>query len=556
MEADVDAGKPLPVSRRQIAWLLFCRILVTALFLGGTLVYHVRGGSENGHAAHSFLYLLFTLTFIHALASGAILTRLKRPRLFLHGQFSWDLIFCALLIYLSGGIDSLFSFLFILVILAASAFLPRRDVFFVASAAAILYGSLLDLQYYHYLPFLNGVVFSDSIDARDVFFAVFVNVSAFFLTALLSGLLAERLRRSEQALEKRKIDLGELETLNRAILANTPSGLLIINQQGKVRSFNSAATRITGLSLQEVYNRNVCEIFPSLPLMREGEFLVFPRGEGSFTDNRGVDHVLGYATSLLKGSEDNIIGLLVTFQDLTQLKQMEEELKRTDKLAAVGRLASGMAHEIRNPLASISGSVQLLMEGENVSEDDRRLMGIVVKEADRLSGLLSDFLVFARPAKPRREMTEIDSLVNDIVDMASCDRRFTKIQIQKSCSEAFWMEADPQQLHQAIWNLVINAAEAMEEKGGTLCVGTNAEAHEVFVEDTGKGIPQTIRNQIFDPFFTTKDRGTGLGLATVHSIVDAHGGYVSVTPVFPHGTRFTVCLARNRSTEKRDIIDS
>ena len=530
-----------PLTWRQLVWLLFVRVLVTALFLGGTLVYQVRGGVPLGSNAHTYLYLLFAASFAQSLLSALLLFKVQLCRVFLHLQFSWDLLFCTALIYLTGGLDSIFSFLFILVILGASVYLPRRDLYVVASAAAILYGSLLDLQYYGYLPQLRGLTFSVSREGGEVFFAVFVNVSAFFLTAFLSGILVERQRRSQRDLERREIDYEELETLNKAILANTPSGLMIVNEQGRIRSFNVAASRITGFSLADVYNRPVSELFPDMPLLRGGDFILISRGEGTFVSPKGEKLVLGYATSLLDGPDDKTIGLLVTFQDLTHLKSMEEELKRTDRLAAVGRLASGMAHEIRNPLASISGSVQLLMENPSMNEDDRRLMRIVVREADRLSLLLSDFLVFARPAKPRKESVDVSSLLDDLIEMASCDPRFAAVRIYRDYPGACRIFADPQQLHQALWNLAINGAEAMPA-GGTLHVGIHPEFHEIYVEDSGPGIPDEIRSQIFDPFFTTKDRGTGLGLATVHAILEAHGGSLEVRHVDPHGTRFTLIL--------------
>ncbi|MDW7643687.1 MAG: ATP-binding protein [Desulfuromonadales bacterium] len=530
-----------PLTRRQLVWLLFVRVLVTALFLGGTLIYQMRGGVPQGSTAHTYLYLLFAASFAQSLLSALLLFKVRLCRVFLHLQFSWDLLFCTALIYLTGGLDSLFSFLFILVILGASVYLPRRDLYVVASAAAILYGSLLDLQYYGYLPQLRGLTFSTSHEGGEFFFAVFVNVLAFFLAAFFSGILVERLRRSQRDLERREVDYEELETLNKAILANTPSGLMIVNEQGRIRSFNAAASRISGFSLTEVYNRPVKELFPDIPILRGEDFMLVSRGEGAFVDPKGEQHILGYATSLLDGPDGKTIGLLVTFQDLTHLKSMEDELKRADRLAAVGRLASGMAHEIRNPLASISGSVQLLMENPSMNDDDRRLMRIVVREAERLSLLLSDFLVFARPAKPRKESVNVPALLDDLIEMASCDPRFARVRIFRDYPTACLMSADPQQLHQALWNLAINGAEAMVE-GGTLHIGIHPERNEIYVEDSGPGIPDEIRRQIFDPFFTTKERGTGLGLATVHTILEAHGGSLDVRAVEPHGTRFTLTL--------------
>jgi two-component system sensor histidine kinase PilS (NtrC family) len=456
----------------------------------------------------------------------------------------WDLLFVTAIIYITGGIESLFSFLFILVILSAGIFLSRKEIYLVASAAVILYGSLLDLQFYGYLPLLEGLFMPHQANGRAFFYAIFVNVLAFFLTALLAGLLAERQRKSEQALEKREIDFGDLESLNRAILGNITSGLMIINESGKIRSFNKAATRITGYSLEEIFNRDVCEIFPGFEVYPGTEFKLSERGENRFVDRQGRLRTFGYASSLVKDPHEKTIGLLVTLQDLTRLKEMEAHLKRADRLAAVGRLASGMAHEIRNPLASISGSVQLLMEDSQVAEGDRRLMHIVVKEANRLSNLLSDFLVYARPTPPKPEPLDVSALLDELADFLRADPRFAGIVIHREYPQEVVLPLDREKIRQALWNLVINGAEAMDGKGDIRLV-VDPQAPSISVEDSGPGIPDAIRDKIFDPFFTTKDQGTGLGLATVYTIIHGHRGSVEFSPGKNGGTRFTIKLPRS-----------
>lgn len=532
-------GRNAP-SRQQVVWYLFLRILAISLFLGGTIVYQLRGTLSRPHPALPFLYLLAGFSYLQALISLVVLSRVRSLRLIIQAQLVWDLLFCTGLIYITGGIESLFSSLYILIIICGSVFLSRQELLFVASASAILYGSLLDLQYYGLLPLFETLSFPQQIDGRDVFYAVFVNVIAFFLTGILSGTLTERLRRSEQALQRKEIDYGELEKLNRTILANIPSGLMIINSSGRIRSFNPAAESITGSTLSEVYDRDVREVFPELAVY-DGEFKLIRRGEATVGDRSGSVRTLGYASSVVKDQRDMVVGLLVTFQDLTQLKRLEEQLIRADRLAAVGRLASGMAHEIRNPLASISGSVQLLMEESGIGESDLRLMGIVVKEADRLSSLLTDFLLYARPAPPQREEVDVSRLLDELSDLASGDNLFSRIDIQRAYPSGVRMFVDRQQFHQALWNLFINAAEAVGGEG-TLCLGIEKGGQTIIVEDSGPGIPTGLREKIFDPFFTTKDHGTGLGLATVYSIVEGHGGVIEVGSGELGGARFSIRL--------------
>ncbi|MDY0268691.1 two-component system sensor histidine kinase NtrB [Trichloromonas sp.] len=532
---------PAHIARSQLRWYLLVRALIIGLFLLGALAYqwYVRGVVVS--PVLLALYLLGGLCAVQIALSGFLLWRVRRPRFFIQGQVVWDLLLVTALIYVTGGIDSLFSFLYIFVIIGASLFFARRDILFVASASAILYGSLLDLQYYGYLPLFGSLGSARTIDGTAVFYSVFVNVLAFFSTALFSTILVDRLRRSEAALEKREIDYEELENLNRTILANVTSGLLIVNPEGRIRSFNQAAGRISGFSLSEVYNRPLGDVFPDFQVIDDHGFILVNRKEGSFVTVDGRSLTLGYASSLLRDSQGKILGLLVAFQDLTEFKLMEEQLKRADRLAAVGRLASGMAHEIRNPLASISGSAQLLLEGSHLTAAERRLMKIIVKEAQRLNVLLTDFLVYARPRPAQCASVDVARLLDELVEVLAGDQRFSALRLVPAYSGPFYLNVDRQQLRQALWNLAINAAEVMPA-GGNLTFGILPEMSAIYVEDNGPGIPEELRGRIFEPFFTTKDKGSGLGLATVHAIVEGHGGEVRVDPGAAGGTRFTIRL--------------
>ncbi|WP_291315600.1 ATP-binding protein [Desulfuromonas sp.] len=545
MAGETENRREGGASRRQLTWYLFFRVLFIILFLTGTIIYQLHSGLDRPHPALPYLYLLAGLSCLHALMSAIMLRAVRGLRVFTQAQIAWDLLFATGLIYVTGGIDSLFSLLYLIIIISGGIFMTRREVFFAASASSILYGSLLDLQYYGYLPQLGGLAFPQQVSESDVFYAVFVNVLGFFFTALLTGMLVDRLRRSEQALERRTVDFGELEELNRTILASIGSGLMIVNPRGRVRSFNAAASRITGYTLQEVYDRKVRELFPGMGVY-DGGLLPVSRAEVRVKDKHGGLRTLGYAASMVKDPQEQNLGLLVTFQDLTHLKAMEGQLKRADRLAAVGQLASGMAHEIRNPLASISGSVQLLMEDRNVSEENRRLMEIVVREADRLGNLLTDFLVYARPNPPELVEEDVSALLDDLVEMVNADARFTFVDFSREYAPGGRMPVDRRLFRQALLNLLINAAEAMGGRGKVL-LGLDPDAGAVYVEDTGPGIPAEIREKIFDPFFTTKDRGTGLGLATVYAVIEAMGGSVELSEGSAGGARFTLQIPRGES---------
>ena len=411
----------------------------------------------------------------------------------------------------------------------------------VASASSILYGSLLDLQYYGYLPVLSSQVINKDIHHYDVFYAVFLHVGAFFLTALLSSALAERLRRSEEAREKREIDYEDLEHLNQFILTNINSGLMVINSAGRIRSFNSAASKITGYSLEEVYNRPVEAILPEFGPFGSDDSSDVVRGETDYKKHENEVLSLGFSASRVADKDGAPLGLLIAFQDLTEYKALEEQLKRADRLAAVGRLASGLAHEIRNPLASISGSVQLLLEDEEVSNEDRHLMNIVVKEADRLNLLLSDFLNFARPSALQLEKIDMSALVDELIVLVNASGQFQGVTIEKKCQGPAQMIVDPQKMNQVLWDLMLNAGDAAKPDG-RIRIEINGAQGEIVIEDSGAGITDEDQDKLFEPFYTTKDKGTGLGLANVYANIEAHQGRIYVEPGDLGGARFIIEL--------------
>lgn len=524
----------LKTDYRSLTWYLACRAAVITFLLGGAAIFYLRGDVETSAVVP--LLILIGISYAQALISALLLRFVKWLNLFAQIQIVWDLLFVSALILLTGGVESVFSFAYLLVIISASFLLPRRQTVFAAASAAILFGGILDLQYFNYLQRLN---LYRSVEDNFFLSAVFVHVFAFLLTSVLSGTLAERWRYSEAELARKEIDFAELEKMNRTILAHISSGLMLLSPEGLIRSFNRAAMEVTGYSLEEVYGRDVTELFPGLKLIQNGELALYNRAEGEFISRDNEKMILGYATTLARGRHGEEIGMLVTFQDLTQLKKIEAELQRADRLAAVGRLASGMAHEIRNPLASISGSVQLLMEAAHVNREDRRLMGIVVKEADRLSGLLTDFLTFARPAMPNKENINVATVLNELIDILVSDQRFANVEINRNYPEQVDLLLDRGQVWQVLWDLAINAAESMEGHG-ELRFGVDADLATISVEDSGPGIPDEIRNRIFDPFFSTKEKGTGLGLASVYSVVEAHGGSIEVGASESGGAKFVL----------------
>lgn len=522
-------------NNRSLTWYLICRTAVITFLLGGAAVFYLKGGAHQTLIPP--LFLLIGVAYAEALISALALKKISNTDFFSQLQIAWDLLFVSVLILLTGGVESVFSFAYLLVIVSASFLLSRRLTVLAAACAVIMFGGILDLQFLNYLHSFN---LFRSVSDGTFFSALFVHGVAFFLTSILSGTLAERWRQSEKELRRKTVDYAELEKMNRTILSHISSGLLLISSTGKIRSFNRAATTITGLSLADVYDQDATRIFPGLAVGSTAAKKPLNRSEGYYVRKNGDKLILGYATTPAKGGQGEDLGVLVTFQDLTQLKKVEEDLKRTDRLAAVGRLAAGMAHEIRNPLASISGSVQLLMEAGTVEPEDLHLMGIVVKEADRLNELLTDFLAFAKPKQPIKRSVNVASILDQLVEMLAADPRFEQIEIAKKYPVVFNLSLDRGLILQILWDLAINATEAMEGTGQLTFSVEQGHVPSIVIEDSGPGIDDEIQGRIFEPFFSTKEKGTGLGLATVYSVIEAHGGMVTVERGSSGGARFSL----------------
>lgn len=520
---------------RSLTWYLICRTAVITFLLGGAAVFYLKGNLQ-GITIYP-LFVLIAVSYVQAIISAILLGKIHNFNLFSQAQIVWDLLFVSILILITGGVESVFSFAYLLIIVSASFLLPRRLTILAAASSVILFGGILDLQFFNYLE-LFGLF--RSVPDGTFFSVLFVHSVAFFLVALLSGTLAERWRKSEEQLQRKSVDLAELEEMNRTILEHINSGLMLVNPEGEIRSFNRAAADITGLDLEQVYGHSFKAIFPELFGIDHICGVPQNRSEGVFIKPDGVRMILGYATTPAKGRLGEDIGTLITFQDLTQLKKIEEDLKRADRLAAVGRLSASMAHEIRNPLASISGAVQLLRENLQAQGEDRNLMDIVVNEADRLNGLLTNFLYFARPKTPDKEDVSIPTFLDELMLLLRADSRFKKINLSKECPSGCVMNVDPQQVQKALWDLAINACEAMEGEGALSFTIPDGSLAEIQIEDSGPGITDDRKNQIFEPFFSTKEKGTGLGLASVYSVVEAHGGQVSVGQSRFGGAKFIV----------------
>ncbi len=526
--------------KKKLIWLIFVRLVVVSLFLASLAYFNFSEYDFSPDEIPRAVIRLIIVTYcfsILSLISLHLSTRIVS--VIAYAQIIWEILFVSALVIVTGGITSTYAFFYNLAIINASFLLARRDAFYTAALCGIIYGAILDFHYFGKLAHFGLFPLPDFFfSPNQIISTIFTNLLAFFLTALLTGYLAERARRSETALQEKVIDYDELEQLNSMIVSSIDSGLVTVNSDGKIRVFNRYAAELTGITPQDAYDMPLSDIIQGIELPDEnirGEL----RRDTVFESEKTGRKILGIKTVPLKDREGHHVGAIIDLQDHTMLREMELNLIKADRLAAIGELSARIAHEVRNPLASISGSVQLIAQSGSIPGDDRKLLDIVMRETSRLEKLVTEFLQYARPSPPAKSLFPLKMLVSDVAQMLMCNERFSAVTIDNDIDASVDILADHDQLRQVVWNLLLNSVEAMPE-GGVVTLTSNrvitdegrtresSPGLEIVIADSGCGISETSMRVIFEPFFTTKQNGTGLGLALVYRIIDAHGGRITV----------------------------
>jgi two-component system sensor histidine kinase PilS (NtrC family) len=528
-EADEDAAT---LRRRQL-WQLGGRLVVASLLLGGTLAF----GPAAGRLVEDALLVLVGSTFAVSLLIAVVLPGARRPKLVAGVQIAWDLALVTALVYLLGGATSGFSFLYGVVVLASALVVGSRATQLTTAVALTLYvGVGLGLAN-HWLPDPSGQELHYEVPLDELALAILRNLVGFVLVGLLAGNLAERLRKTGGALRAATANAADFARLNEDILRSLTSGLLTTDLDGTIRQINPAGAALLGGPAEAIEGRPASDLLPMA-----GEPGESHRAEGVATRLDGETFPVGFSCAPLRDADDRVHGTLVLFQDLTELADLREKAERAERLAALGRLSAGLAHEIRNPLGSISGSVELVREAEELSEEDRRLLSLVLTEVDRLNDLVTTMLEVGRPRDPSPVDLDLGALAADVARVA---RTGGRVGVQLEAPEdPVRVHADPAQLRQVLWNLVKNAIQFSPRDGVVhIEVGWDDESRPCLsVIDEGPGIEPENIGHLFDMFFSTRRHGVGLGLALVRQIVDAHRGEISVESMPGAGARFTVHL--------------
>jgi two-component system sensor histidine kinase PilS (NtrC family) len=531
-------------SPKTLRWLIGLRlIVVSTLFLGVLLI---QVNTQLILPLKSF-YGLILLAYGLSLLYLILHVRAVPPNLQAAVQLVGDLVIVTGFVYATGGVFSPFSFLYLTVIVVAAAMLPAGGVIF-AGLSAIAYGLQAVLMYYRLLPSpttLEGIPISPS--ASRVLYQILIHVVGFVLVALLVSYLTSSLRRAHTLLEEETERATQFVALTQHVVRSVGAGILAADLEGKTLYINPAGASILGITDVEGQIGEPLESVMPLAEHNWGLFATRARShsiarvEGTL-ERSGAR--LGLSVDPLKDEHAAVVGFIVNFQDLTELRIEAERERMKDRMAATGEMAARMAHEIKNPLASISGSAQMLSSVGGVDQTGRRLLDIVVDESRRLSGILDGFLVFARPGQATHAMCDLSQLLKDCLAlMRRSDEIGPDHELVLEAPEKLVVLGEEHLLRQIFWNLSRNAVQAMPD-GGLLKISAERNDNSTVIHwrDTGVGMSEDVRHRAFEPFVTTQTNGTGLGLAVVYSAVREHGGSVDIVSTPGRGTTVTVEL--------------
>jgi two-component system, NtrC family, sensor histidine kinase PilS len=521
--------------RNWLAWLVKGRILILTFLLGIQLaITELTPTRLPLRLFLSTILLWFTISLFYVL----LLSLWQEHRLQASLQVLTDLVMVSLVVHETGGWDSSLNFLYPLVIIVAGILLPRVWAHLVAALAFILYGTVLELNYY-------GVVRSYCTthpELKTLQGIIFVNLFAFLAVAYLAGQLVAKLRQARVELKDASGALEDLQILHENIIQSISSGLITTGLDGRITLANSAAQKLLERTSEELLGKPVTGLF--LDALPNGESRT--HAEVRFDIAGTFRKTVRVRVAALNVPERGALGYVYALDDLTEIRRLEREVRMQDRLAAVGRLAAAIAHEIRNPLTAIAGSVSMLSGIPEMSEEHRHLLEIVTRESQRLNGIITDFLAYSRGKQYHFDKADLVRLLEDTLTLMrhrmTAENTGITIESRSALSEA-WVLADGDKIKQVFWNFAENAVRAMPD-GGSLKVVIErlGDDWQVSFADTGTGMTPQQTEKIFEPFQSSFEGGTGLGLAVVYQIVQAHEGRVWARSKPGQGTTFVLRL--------------
>ena len=527
--------------RRHVLWLIMIRVILFTLLIAVTALLQTLGLRVILPPLTVTMAFL-SVVFIYSIGSAALLqNKTRRLRRFGVIQLLSDTVFAALLVLGTGCSQSIYIAVFIFPIISGGLILYRIGGLIPAAAATILLGILLGFEYFGHVPPFYSLTAYEPLHnplALTNIFAIYG--ITFFTTALLSGMLAGRLRTTEEELSRTSLEYDRLSQLYKQIFDDITTGIITVNNDNLVTSYNNAAEKITGFPSDEVIGRSFAELFPSIDFQVDKN----ERPVADLRKKSGEMIRVGYSYARLNLPEDALPDAsecinckVITMQDISRVEKMEQQVREAEKMAAIGEMSAAVAHDFRNPLAAISGSAQLLamdLEGsEEGGDTSRSLADIIVRESERMARTITDFLQFARPMDVVPEWFDMNRLVRETVDQLCGARgRFQECTIVTDIPDRLDCLADRQQLQTILLHLLENSCVASSQSSEPVLLqvwedsGEEEHCLRIRITDHGPGIDEEIREQIFTPFFSTREDSTGLGLPIVKQLLDHHNGSI------------------------------
>jgi two-component system, NtrC family, sensor histidine kinase PilS len=534
----IPEGGPVgPDFRRRLEWLILLRLLLTSLLLAATI--SIQLTQYDSFLVHPLipLYCLIFTTFVLSLLYGLCLPKVPNLWGFSVFQIGVDLLYYTILIYFTGGASSLFSLIYVFPIIMAGIIHYRRGALVTASASAVLFGLLTNFEYYRVIPAAEWPWVSPWARGAQAYglWVMVVNFTVFFLAAILSSSISEQLQRLRTSWEERETYVRKLSELHAGIVKSIPIGIITTDREDRITFVNASGSRLLDAPFSDLVGLPLEEVLPIIAFQSQSGGMT----ASTFTTMKeiaGRELHLEVILSELRGEDDLPTGRLIVFEDVTSLRKMEERVKSSEHQAALVRVAAGMAHEIRNPLAALRGAAELLGGARPAARDsDSKLLNIIIREADRLNGLLGDFLLAVSPRTRVKTRFMLSRLVEEVTDLFSKAPRIRDtVRFRMAVNKGVAIEGDPQRIKQALWNLLTNAADATEEARGRLVVvslGVDETGRRAVlsVEDSGRGVLPEMRDRVFEPFASSKETGTGLGLPIARGIIEAHEGAIEIS---------------------------
>ncbi|MGH9501137.1 MAG: two-component system sensor histidine kinase NtrB [Terriglobales bacterium] len=524
--------------RQWLAWLVKVRILVLTCLLGIELA--IAQLTPSAFPLRLFVDVIL-LWYAIAIFYILLLTFWQEYRVQSLLQVLTDLALVSLVVYATGGIDSSFNFLYPLVIIVACILLPRTWAFLSAALAFILYGTVLELTYFEVVPSYS----TTHPDLKSLQAIILVNLFGYLAVAYLAGQLATKLRQVDVKLKHTSGALEDLQALHENIIQSITGGLITTGLDGRITLVNSAAQKLLEADEASLLDQPVGRLFLDALPQVESEHA---HAEVRLVAPNGYRKTFRVQVSALAVPEKGFLGYVYTFDDLTEVRRLEREVRMQDRLAAVGRLAAAIAHEIRNPLTSIAGSVGLLSSIPDLSDEHRQLLQIVTRESERLNHIITDFLGYSRGKQYQFKKVDLLPLLEDTLTLLEhrLAAQNTAIRVERKYRlTAAWTLADGDKIKQVFWNFCENAVRAMRDHGTlTVSVESSGDDWQVNFADTGPGMSPQLIEKIFEPFQSQFEGGTGLGLAIVYQIVQAHEGKVWARSKVGQGSVFVLKLRR------------